>query len=77
MKKKFDLTVKIGATKEGKALWKNVGAVMENDKGMFIFMDRTFNPAGVPSDGTSILISMFEPKDKASSTAVPDTEDLF
>jgi len=25
-------------------------------------LDKTFNPAGVPSDGDTIFVSMFEPK---------------
>lgn len=67
MGKKYDLVVKVGEyQKDGqtKAKNKNIGVVMESDYGMYIIMDRTFNPAGVPNpDGKeSIFISMYEPR---------------
>lgn len=66
MKKQFDLAVKIGEKKDGKAVWKNIGAVMMGDKGPFILLDRTFNPAGVPGNETkqSCLVSMFQVRDE-------------
>ena len=70
MKKIYDLSVKVGSyTKHGekKNRWKTVGAVIKDDDGgMFMMLDRSFNPAGVPfKEGSeSILVSMFEPKDK-------------
>lgn len=64
--KLFDLVVKTGEytnrSGETKARYENVGAVMRNDNGQFVMLKRTFNPAGVPSQGDSILISMFEPR---------------
>lgn len=66
----YDLAVVTGEYqgRDGiKKRWKNVGAVMQKeDGGKFIMLDRTFNPAGVPfkEGGESILLSMFEPKDK-------------
>ena len=65
--KKFDLVVKVGEyQKDGqtKARTVKVGVVMENDKGMYIIMDRTFNPAGVPNPDNkeSIFISMYDAK---------------
>lgn len=67
--KKFELAVKVGSyQKDGadKGKYENVGVVMETDKGMFILLKRTFNPAGVmnPEGKESVLISMFEPKEK-------------
>jgi len=70
-KKLFDLTVKTGSYTnrdgEEKGRYKNVGVVMEgNDGGMFLLLDRTFNPAGV-GVGEACLISMFEPKPRQQS----------
>lgn len=65
--KLYDLVVKTGEYQNGqgetKARYKNVGAVMRNDNGQFLMLDRTFNPAGVPGDRDTVLISMFEPRD--------------
>lgn len=70
MGKRYDLAVKTGEYTDNqgqtKGRWLNVGSVMDgNDGGQFIILDRTFNPAGLPNpdNRTSILISMFEPKD--------------
>ena len=74
-KKLYDLAVKTGTytnkNGEDKGRWLNVGAVMLSDDGSkFIMLQRTFNPAGVPDlsgrGGESVLLSMFEPKDKDS-----------
>lgn len=68
-KKIKDLCIKTGEyqdnnTGERKFRWKDVGALMQSDDGsMFILMDRTFNPAGVPSgnnNNNTILISAFD-----------------
>jgi hypothetical protein len=63
MAKKYDIVAKVGE-KDGKAQWKNVGAVMTGDKGPYIILDRSFNPAGLPNpdDRSNILLSLFEPK---------------
>lgn len=70
-KKVFDLAVKTGEYQDGddtKGRYKNVGVVLEGDNGMFIMLDRTFNPAGVPDLNDdrrdTILISMFEPREE-------------
>lgn len=74
MRKLYDLAVKTREYTDNngnnKASWENIGSVMENDKGtQFMFIKKTFNPAGVPvvgnarADSDSILVSMFEPKD--------------
>lgn len=69
MKKIKDLVVKVGEYQkdgETKPRWKNVGALMENDNGQFLFLDKTFNPAGIETESgrESIIISMFDPKGK-------------
>ena len=72
MNKVYDLAVKVGSyQKDGqdKGKYENVGVVMQSDKGMFIILKRTFNPAGVPNpeNKESVIISMFEPKAKENS----------
>lgn len=67
MEKVFDLAVKTGSYEkagETKGRYLNVGCVMKNDKGMFILLERTFNPAGCsnPDGKNSVLINMFEPR---------------
>lgn len=70
MGKKFDLVVTVGeyTGRDGqtKREYKNIGAVMENDKGMYLILDRTFNPAGVPNPENrgNVMVSMFEPRDR-------------
>jgi hypothetical protein len=64
-KRKYDIAVKVGEKPDGKAIWKNVGVMMEGDRGPFLLIDRTFNPAGVPPKtpgDSSIICSLFEPK---------------
>lgn len=73
--KKYDLAVKTGEytdkTGAKKGRWQNVGAVMLNDDGgQYIMLAKWFNPAGVPdlsgkgANSESILLSMFEPKER-------------
>jgi hypothetical protein len=65
-RKTYDLAVKVGSYTDSqgneKGRYENIGAVMEGDKGPFIMLKKTFNPAGVNTDRDSILVSMFEPK---------------
>lgn len=67
-RKTHDLSVKTGtyrdASGQEKARYKTIGALMQGDKGPFIVLDRTFNPAGVPvEDGRDqIIVSCFEPR---------------
>jgi hypothetical protein len=70
VKKVYDLAVKTGEYEqdgETKGRYKNVGVVLEGKDGMFVMLDKTFNPAGVPDlnddKRDTILISMFEPRD--------------
>jgi hypothetical protein len=75
MAKKFDLVVKVGEYTDNqgqtKGRFKNVGVMMEGDKGPYILLDRTFNPAGVGgNDGReSIILSLYEPKDNGGQQA--------
>lgn len=70
MKKTHDVVVKVGSyEKDGqtKNRYENIGSRMEKeDGGAFILIRRTFNPAGVPNPDNkdSIIISLFEVKDK-------------
>jgi len=82
MKKVFELAVKVGSYQkdgETKNRYENVGAIMEGDKGQFMFLKRSFNPAGIDADGKeSIIISMFAPKEKtgnAQNDSSPSWED--
>jgi len=64
-----DLAVKVGTyTKDGeqKSRFENIGAMMKSDDGsFFLFIKKTFNPAGVPTEEgrESILVSVFDLKD--------------
>ena len=68
MKKIKDLAVKTGSyvvNNETKNRYENIGAIMEGQDGSkFMFLKRSFNPAGVPfKDGsTDIIVSMFDVK---------------
>ena len=72
MGKKYDLAVKVGSYTDQygnqKNRYKNIGALMTgNDGGEYILLEKTFNPAGVPSDRESIIVSLFKPKDSQST----------
>ena len=75
MGKKYDLVVKVGEYTDNqgqtKGRFKNVGVMMEGDKGPYILLDRTFNPAGVGgNDGReSIIVSLYEPKQEGGQQA--------
>ena len=77
MGKKFDLVVKVGEYTDGqgqtKGRFKNVGVMMDGDKGPYILLDRTFNPAGVGGNEgrESIIVSLYEPKDGAGQQQAP------
>lgn len=77
MGKKFDLVVKVGEYTDGqgqtKGRFKNVGVMMDGDKGPYILLDRTFNPAGVGGNEgrESIIVSLYEPKDSAGQQQAP------
>ena len=72
-----NLSVKIGeytnAMGETKARWKTIGKVIQmDDGGEFLTLDRTFNPAGVPSDRDTIAVSKFAIEEKMQ-TPTPAT----
>ena len=73
MSVKYDIVATTGEyttnTGDVKKRYKNVGKVMENDNGMYLLLDKTFNPAGVPSDSDAIFLSCFEPKRKEGYAA--------
>lgn len=67
MIKKYDIVATVGTYKsngETKNRYKNVGVVMEKDGKPFILLEKTFNPAGLPGDKESVLLSLFIPKEK-------------
>lgn len=67
MKKLYDLAVKTGSYQSNgqtKNKYENIGSVMEGNNGQFIFLKKCFNPAGVESQGSDIIVSMFKPKQK-------------
>ncbi len=69
MIKKYDIVATVGTYQkngETKSKFKNVGAVMEKDGKQFILMDRIFNPAGLPGDKESVLLSLYAAKEKDS-----------
>lgn len=77
----YDLAVKTGSytNHEGqpKNRYQNVGAVMQKDDGgKFIMLAKWFNPAGVVDErgGESILLSMFEPREKNNQSALKQTK---
>jgi hypothetical protein len=79
MAKKYDLVVVTGSYTDRngnpKKNYKTVGALWESDKGPYLTLDRTFNPAGIASDRDSILISCFEPRPRDGKPAGGATAD--
>ena len=76
--RKYDIVVKVGEN-NGKAIWKNVGVMMDGDRGPFLLIDRTFNPAGVPTrnaNDSSVLCSLFEPKSDKPAQKFPKNKDF-
>ena len=69
--KKYDICVKIGSYEkngETKNRYQTVGVMLEKDGKPFILLNRTFNPAGAPNPDNKdvVLLSLFEPKQKAT-----------
>lgn len=67
MAKTHDLAVKIGSyEKDGKTKnrYLNIGAIFAGEKGQYMLLNKTFNPAGIVDErnGNSIIVSMFEVK---------------
>ena len=86
MAKKYDIVAKTGeytSNGETKSRYLNVGAVMSGEHGPYMLLNKTFNPAGVPGDPAkaSILLSLFEPRDKPEQSApahtrMPDDDNI-
>lgn len=77
--KKFDLVVTTGSYTDRngnpKKQYKTIGSLWEGDKGPFLMLDKTFNPAGVNSDRDTILVSCFEPRPRDGKPAQNAAED--
>lgn len=81
-KRKYDLAVKNGTYQvqgEQKNRYVTVGSVLERDDGgMFILLERWFNPAGIPDDGKgSVLLSCFEPRDPKGKSKPQEVDDAI
>ena len=80
MPKKYDIVAKngeyIGKDGTTKTRWLNVGSVMENDKGDYIIMNRTFNPAGLPNpeNKESCFLSLFPSKESQNRAPQKQSE---
>lgn len=65
-KKRYTLSVKVKEhtlpNGEVKKKYLPIGMMLEGERGPYIILDRTFNPAGVqnPDNRTGIIVSMFE-----------------
>lgn len=79
MTKLYDAAVKVGSYEkngETKNKYKNIGVVLKGDKGPYLLLDRTFNPAGVPNPDNkeSVLVSFFEPKEDKPKQEEPSRD---
>lgn len=67
MSKRYDVVATIGQyEKDGqtKYVTRNVGAVIQTQKGFRLKLDASFNPAGCPrSDDGGVWLALFEPRD--------------
>ena len=76
VRKVYDAGVKVGEYQDRdgntKGRWENIGAVFTNEKGeSFMTIKKTFNPAGVPSNGDGIIISFFKPRSNNNNSQPP------
>ncbi|WP_422383260.1 hypothetical protein [Roseibium album] len=66
--KKYDVVAGVGtyqdrSTGETKYINKNVGAIIQTEKGFRLCLDATFNPAGMKrGDDGKVWLSLFEPR---------------
>lgn len=72
-KKKYSICAVIGSYTDSdgqeKKRYQTVGAILENDNGPFIVMNKWFNPAGLASPSEeSVFLSLFAPKEKSGET---------
>lgn len=67
-KKMYTLSVKVREDRaddgQVKKKYLPIGMMLEGERGPYIILDRTFNPAGVPNpdNRTGVIVSMFEEK---------------
>lgn len=67
-KRKYDVVATTGTyqdkqTGQTKYINRNVGAVIQNDKGFSLALDASFNPAGCPKrDDGKVWLALFEPR---------------
>lgn len=67
--KTHDLCVKTGEytdrNGQTKNSYENIGNVMKSDKGAYLLLKKTFNPAGVDTGGKGmVMVSLFKVKDE-------------
>jgi len=80
--KLYDLVVTTGSYLDNsgtsKNRYQNMGALMQNKEGgKYILINKTFNPAGVPSvpEKDSIAVSLYKPETKpAAKPPAPEPE---
>ena len=80
MEKLYDIVAKTGSYQkdgETKNRYLNVGSIIKGDNGPYMIMERTFNPAGLPNpeDRSSLILSLFKPRDKADGAARMPSQD--
>lgn len=76
MKKLYDISVKSGTyvlNGEQKNKYVNIGAMMETDKGPFLFLNAHANLAAFPrrEGSESVIASLFEPRDRDAAPSAP------
>ena len=85
MSKRYDVVATIGTyQKDGETKYvnRNVGAVIQTQKGFRLKLDATFNPAGLQrSDDGGVWLALFEPKPREQQQAprqpAPAAQDDF
>lgn len=70
MAKVYDVVAVIGQTKDGKAVFKNFGAVFETQKGLRMKLDSV--PIGTsPTDGGGVWFGLYEPREDGQRSQRP------
>lgn len=76
MAKKYDVVATIGSyEKDGQTKYvnRNVGAIIQTDKGFRLALDATFNPAGCGKDNNGrVWLSLFEPRQDQATQNQPN-----
>jgi hypothetical protein len=75
--RKYDVAVKVGEYEDSegntKGRYENVGVVLDSGDGEYMLLKKTFNPAGVNSDGDRVILSFFEPREDDEKPAAKKT----